>query len=137
MKKFYLLLLTVGLLTQALQAQKKSKNINQKTVEASCAQCKFKVKEPQGCDLAIRVKGRIYFLDGTNLDAHGDAHEEDGFCNAIRQAVVTGTIKGNRIQVSQFNLKPLEKKSNQILTELSISQKSSVTLCSATSFPAK
>lgn len=110
MKKSYLLLLTVGLFTQGLQAQKKAKEIKEKTVEASCAQCKFNVKEPQGCDLAIRDKGRIYFVDGTNLDAHGDAHEEDGFCNAIRQAVVTGTIKGNRIQVSQFILKPMAKK---------------------------
>ena len=107
MKKVFLLLITVSLLTQALQAQKK---IKQKIVEASCAQCKFQVKEPQGCDLAIRVKGKIYFVEGTNLDAHGDAHEEDGFCNAIRQAKVTGTIKGNRIQVSQFNLQPVATK---------------------------
>jgi len=94
------------------QVQEKNKTIKGKTVEASCAQCQFKVKEPRGCDLAIRMNGQVYFVDGTNLDAHGDAHEEDGFCNAIRQAKVTGQIQGNRIRVTQFDLKPLAKKAN-------------------------
>lgn len=92
------------------QAQNKTKEIKDKTVEASCAQCKFKVKEPQGCDLSIRLNGKVYFVDGTNLDAHGDAHEEDGFCNAIRQAKVSGTITGNRIAVTRFELKPMPRK---------------------------
>lgn len=86
-----------------------NKEIKNKTVEASCAQCQFKVKEPRGCDLSIRMNGKVYFVDGTNLDAHGDAHEEDGFCNAIRQATVSGKITGNRIRVTQFNLKPVKK----------------------------
>ena len=94
------------------QSSEKSKEIKGKKVEASCAQCQFKVKEPRGCDLSIRMNGQVYFVDGTNLDAHGDAHEEDGFCNAIRQAKVTGQIQGNRIRVTQFELKPLAKKTN-------------------------
>lgn len=110
MKKSFLLFLSLGLFAQVSLAQNKTKEIKDKTVEASCAQCKFKIKEPQGCDLAIRLNGKVYFVDGTNLDAHGDAHEEDGFCNAIRQAEVTGTIKGNRINVTRFSLKPMAKK---------------------------
>lgn len=105
---------TLGMFVNTVQAQSqtKTKEVKGKTVEASCAQCQFKVKEPRGCDLAIRMNGQVYFVDGTNLDAHGDAHEEDGFCNAIRQAKITGQIQGNRIRVTQFDLKPLAKKSN-------------------------
>lgn len=109
MKK-WMFFLSLGLMAQVSFAQ--SKEIKNKTVEASCAQCQFKVKEPRGCDLSIRMNGKVYFVDGTNLDAHGDAHEEDGFCNAIRQATVSGKIAGNRIRVTQFNLKPLAKKTN-------------------------
>jgi hypothetical protein len=110
MKKFISLFAVLLMAIAPALAQNKTKEIKNKTVEASCAQCQFKVKEPRGCDLSIRLDGKIYFVDGTNLDAHGDAHEEDGFCNAIRRAKVTGTVSGNRIQVTQFELKPIEKK---------------------------
>lgn len=100
------------MLLSAAQAQSKTKTLKNKSVEASCAQCQFKVKEPRGCDLAIRLNGNVYFVDGTNLDAHGDAHEEGGFCNAIRQANVSGKIQGDRIRITQFELKPLAKKTN-------------------------
>ncbi len=106
MKK-WILFLMLGFIAPVSYAQ--NKEIKNKTVEASCAQCQFKVKEPRGCDLSIRMNGKVYFVDGTNLDAHGDAHEEDGFCNAIRQATVSGKITGNRIRVTQFNLKPVKK----------------------------
>lgn len=110
MKKIIALIAFVALFAGSSSAQ--TKEIKNKVVEASCGQCQFKVKEPRGCDLAIRMNGKVYFVDGTNLDAHGDAHEEDGFCNAIRQATVSGTIQGNRIRVTQFTLKPLSKKSD-------------------------
>jgi hypothetical protein len=31
------------------------------------------------CDLAVRIDGKPYFVDGTSIDSHGDAHAEDGF----------------------------------------------------------
>lgn len=105
--------ITIGLIlvtAMTSQGQTKTKNIKNKIVDVSCAQCQFKLKEPRGCDLAIRMNGQIYFVDGTNLDAHGDAHDEDGFCNAIRRVNVSGTINGNRILVSRFELKPIVKK---------------------------
>jgi len=110
MKSMIALVFVLGFLSPQSQAQSKTTSLKNKTVEASCAQCQFKVKEPRGCDLAVRIDGKVYFVDGTNLDAHGDAHEEDGFCNAIRQAKVSGEIQGNRIRVTQFDLKPLTKK---------------------------
>jgi hypothetical protein len=37
------------------------KEINQ-VAEISCGQCQFEIKEPMGCDLAIRVDNRTYFI---------------------------------------------------------------------------
>ena len=83
---------------------------NTQIVEASCGQCQFGMTDKKGCDLAVRIEGKSYFVDGTNLDDHGDAHAEDGFCSAIRKAEVAGEVKGNRFVASTFKLLPLESK---------------------------
>ncbi|KIQ19195.1 glutaminyl-tRNA synthetase, partial [Flavobacterium sp. MEB061] len=44
------------------------------------------------------------FVDGTTIHDHGDAHAEDGFCNAITKASVTGTIEKNRFKATSFTL---------------------------------
>lgn len=72
-------------------------------VEASCGQCQFKMKG-SGCDLAIKYEGKTYFVDGTNIDNHGDAHADDGFCNKIRHAKVKGKFVKNRFSASYFKL---------------------------------
>lgn len=78
-------------------------------VEASCGQCKFGMTDKKGCDLAVRIDGQAYFVDGSGLDDHGDAHGEDGLCNCIRQATVTGEIKDGRFVSTAFELLPLNK----------------------------
>ncbi len=72
-------------------------------VEASCGQCQFGL-EGKGCDLAVRIDGKAYFVDGTEIDEHGDAHADDGFCNDVRQASVQGRIEKTRFIVSAFEL---------------------------------
>lgn len=79
-----------------------------KNVEAACGQCKFAMKG-KGCNLAIRVNGKSYFVDNTKIDDHGDAHAEDGFCNKIRKADVTGTIVKDRFVATNFKLLTDEK----------------------------
>jgi hypothetical protein len=49
-------------------------------VEAACGECRFGLPG-SGCDLAVRIDGVAYFVDGTGIDDHGDAHAQDGFCN--------------------------------------------------------
>jgi hypothetical protein len=73
--------------------------------EASCGQCKFGLKG-KGCDLAVRIDGKAYFVDGTKIDEHGDAHASDGFCEAIRKAEVQGEVVNNRYKVTYFKLLP-------------------------------
>ena len=72
-------------------------------VEASCGECQFHM-EGKGCHLAVRIEGKTYFVDGTSLDDHGDAHADDGFCEAIKKAEVQGEIIDNRYKVSYFKL---------------------------------
>ena len=71
--------------------------------EASCGECQFQL-EGKGCDLAVRIDGKSYFVDGTKIDDHGDAHADDGFCNAIRKAEIQGTIVNNRFKATYFKL---------------------------------
>ncbi len=74
-------------------------------VEASCGQCQFDLAG-ESCDLAIRVDGQAWFVDGTLIDDHGDAHASDGFCNAVRHARVTGKVVDGRFVASEFELLP-------------------------------
>jgi hypothetical protein len=74
-------------------------------VEAACGECLFGLKGDD-CDLAVRIGGRAYFVDGTHIDQHGDAHAADGFCKAIRRARVTGEVKRGRFVATSFELLP-------------------------------
>lgn len=74
-------------------------------VDAACGPCRFGMPPP-GCDLAVYISGRAYFVDGSRIDEHGDAHADDGFCNAIRRAYVSGRIVGDRFEASEFMLLP-------------------------------
>ncbi len=74
-------------------------------VEASCGQCQFGM-QGSGCDLAVRIDGNCYYVDGTSIDDHGDAHGDEGFCNCIRNASVTGEIRDGRFMATGFSVLP-------------------------------
>jgi hypothetical protein len=79
-------------------------------VETSCGECQFQMKG-KGCELAVRIDGKSYFVDGTTIDDHGDAHGKDGFCEAVRKAEVQGEIVNNRFKATYFKLLPVKSKS--------------------------
>ncbi len=72
-------------------------------VEASCGQCQFKMAG-KGCTLAVRINGKSYFVEKADIDAFGDAHSDEGFCNAIRKAKVQGEIVNNKFMATYFEL---------------------------------
>ena len=78
-------------------------------VEASCGQCKLGLKGTS-CDLAVRIDGKSYFVNGIHIDSLGDAHSEDGFYNAIRKAEVQGEIKNDRFIANYILLLPVAEK---------------------------
>ena len=109
MKKILLIAFCTPIMLSAW-AQGTGANLNQpdltkkiRVVEASCGECQFHM-EGKGCHLAVRIDGKAYFVDGTGLDDHGDAHAADGFCEAIKKAEVQGKIINNRYKVSYFKL---------------------------------
>ena len=106
MKRILTLLLLISSIS--IWAQDKKDNSKIQIVEASCGQCQFGM-EGKSCDLAVRIDGKSYFVEGTTIDAHGDAHANDGFCASIRKAAVIGTIKDNKFVVTYFKLQPITK----------------------------
>lgn len=106
---FFLLLLCISYSIGFAQKKSDSKEINQ-VVEASCGQCNFNLKSAnKGCDLAVRINGVAYFVDGTKIDDHGDAHAKDGFCEKVRSAEVKGKIVNGRFKATFFKLLPETK----------------------------
>jgi len=74
-------------------------------VEASCGECNFDMPG-SGCDLAVRIDGHAYLVEGTSIGEHGDSHADDGLCNAVRKARVTGHSEGNKFVATSFELLP-------------------------------
>ena len=84
--------------TLAFDSNKKSY-----TLDAACGTCMFKMKGT-GCTLAVKYNDTCYYVTGTDIDDHGDAHDKTGFCNAIRQAKVQGELKDGKFAVTYFEL---------------------------------
>lgn len=104
-----ILALTVTTLTLSAQTHKTpdaSKPIQH--VEAACGKCQFGLKS-KSCDLAVRINGKSYFVDGVHIDSLGDAHAKDGMCNAIRKADVQGEIVNKRFKAGYFVLEGEKK----------------------------
>ena len=74
-------------------------------VDAACGECLFGLPG-KGCDLAVRINGRSYYVDGIDMDSLGDAHAKDGMCEVIRKAKVTGEVRNGRFIASSFELLP-------------------------------
>jgi hypothetical protein len=117
--KFIITALSFIFLAASGFAQEKSNKISQpdpnkkiQVVEASCGECQFHMAG-KGCELAVRINGKSYFVDGTSIDEHGDAHGADGFCEAIRKADVQGEVVNNRFKASYFKLKPVKEEKLQ------------------------
>lgn len=77
-------------------------------VDAACGQCLLDLKDKKGCDLAVRLGDKSYFVDGFAMNELGDAHADDGMCNTVRKAKVTGEIVNDRFVASCFELLPVE-----------------------------
>ncbi|AIN70904.1 DUF6370 family protein [Flavobacterium psychrophilum] len=99
-KVFTLLLLLIAFLVNSQESKTTQKT---KIVEASCGQCQFGINA-KGCDLAVRIDGKSYFVEGTKIDEYGNAHAKDGFCKTIRKAEVAGKIVNKRFIATYFRL---------------------------------
>ena len=110
---FITLLFCLSLVVAQSQTSEIKKNIPDSTkkiiaVEASCGMCQFGMKA-KDCSLAVRIDGKSYFVDGSSIDEHGDAHAKDGFCESIRKGEVQGEIVNDRFKATYFKLLPIKK----------------------------
>jgi hypothetical protein len=104
MSKFFTLVIcTLCALTTLGQNNIPDPSKKLQVVEVACGQCKFGLPGTS-CDLAVRIDGKFYFVDGTTIDEQGDAHAKDGFYKAIRKAEVQGEIENGRFKASYFEL---------------------------------
>jgi len=78
--------------------------------DVGCGQCQLGLKGKPGCDLAIRIDGKSYFVDGVKMNDLGDPHEADGLCSVVHPAKVTGELKDGRFAASSVKLQPKELK---------------------------
>ena len=76
------------------------------TVETSCGECNFKLPG-DNCDLAVRINGTAYYVDGVSISEFGHPHDDNGFCVAVRKAEVQGEVVNNRFKATYFKLLPV------------------------------
>lgn len=110
MKKLSLFILFIAFAFTANAQDKPAKatKIEKKQIEIACGECMFKMPG-KGCDLAVRIDGTPYFVDGRSINDFGDAHADDGFCNAIRKATVSGEIVDGRFKAKSVQLAESKK----------------------------
>ena len=104
------LLILIFILPFSLQSQDTSKkelefdpNLQVIEAKASCGICMFDM-DGFKCELAVKIDGANYYVEGTDIDDYGDAHSENGFCNAIRDAKIQGQIVDDKYIVTYFRL---------------------------------
>jgi hypothetical protein len=72
-------------------------------VLASCGMCNFGMRNRK-CSLAIQINETAFNVKGSKIDDHGDSHANDGFCNAVRVAKVSGKINKSTFIADSFEL---------------------------------
>lgn len=77
-------------------------------VETSCGTCNFNMTGDD-CSLAVRINGKEYYVEGTSIDEHGDAHASDGLCTVVRNANVKGEIKHGVFIAEEYSLIPYQE----------------------------
>ncbi len=82
-------------------------DVPEQTLTAACGMCVFGQPSPAGCYWAIEYEGSYYAVNGPLPKDH-EAHGQDGMCTRPRKAVVAGTIRGEQIFASRFDLLPPE-----------------------------
>jgi len=81
-------------------------------VEAACGMCKFDM-EGTACELAVRIDGEAYYVDGSKMSDHGEMHGHGGMCTTIREAEVIGEVVDGRFKVTHFELLPLAENTEE------------------------
>ena len=95
----------ISILCLLILASCSNKNEISKVAEVSCGQCQFELDSKNGCDLAVRIDDKAYFVEGFGIDDFGDAHDKtSGFCEVIRKGEIKGKVEEGKFIASSIKL---------------------------------
>lgn len=66
--------------------------------EVACSKCVYHMAGAKGCELAVKLDGKTYLVDGAKLDTHE-------WCERSLNAVVSGSVENGRFVASSVKLK--------------------------------
>ena len=72
-------------------------------VITSCNKCNFGKVKNKTCSLGIKIDNKIYEVKNY-FNNHNTAHDDDGICNALRIAYVSGAIIGDKFYSDEFTM---------------------------------
>ncbi|MDG1147852.1 MAG: DUF6370 family protein [Crocinitomicaceae bacterium] len=98
----YLYILAIMLLAGCASTIK-TQDVITTIVKASCGTCNFEMTS-DACELAVKIEGKHYFVEGSSIDEHDDAHGSVGLCSMVRDAKVVGEIKYGVFVAEKFEL---------------------------------
>ena len=71
-------------------------------VMVSCGMCNFMTKDSD-CTMAVKIGKDVYSVSGLDINAHGDSHDKDGYCNVIKKVNVEGRVAGKKFIPVKMN----------------------------------
>lgn len=77
------------------------------TVKIGCGRCQFHMAEAQGCPFAAEIDGQHYLIQGRVPEDH-QSHAQDGICNMVREAKVSGTLRDGKLITTKLDLLPAQ-----------------------------
>ncbi len=83
--------------------QASAASITNRKVEAGCASCVYHMAGVKSCTLAVNLDGKTYLVKGADKV---DAHQ---FCDAPRQVVVSGGLRGEWFVATAFDVQPAKR----------------------------
>lgn len=72
--------------------------VSDQSAQVACAGCVFHMEGAEGCQLAVKLDGKTYFVDGAEVAGHE-------WCDKALDAVVNGTIENGRFVASSVKTK--------------------------------
>lgn len=73
-------------------------NITNRTVDAACGVCVYKMSGQVGCPLAVKIDGKPYIVQGANWPNHD-------YCDRDCKAIVSGRIEGDKFIATSLKVK--------------------------------
>ena len=64
-------------------------NITNRTVDAACGVCVYKMSGQEGCPLAVKIDGKTYVVEGAKWPNHD-------YCDKNCKAIVSGRVEGDK-----------------------------------------